>query len=494
MAGRLAILHGWSDTSASFQPLRAWLGAHGHPTTDVWLGDYISLDDDVRVEDVAKRMKAVVDALIADGTLASSFDLIVHSTGALVAREWLATFYPDGAGCPVKRLVMLAPANFGSRLAAVGKSMIGRLIKGLNNRLETGEEMLRALELASPYQWNLTRRDLLQPPEQAAAGAPAVSPFGVGKVLPFVIIGTRAYDSGVQQIVNEDGSDGTVRVPAGNLNVVGMTLDFSRPGPDGAPRIQPWPSRTGNLQIPLAVLPERDHGEITHPETNGRAGPGTGARLGQLILDALACGEADYAGLQADWAAITKATGDLGDFGDEHDPQFVAARDRVFEGQDHPGPAHFHRYLQLIVKVTDDYGNLVKDYFLEFSDPATKNNVSRDRTVITFHKDVLEDVHNNSTTSAFRCLYIDHTDLMKIFYDQNAALAVSISAAPPGRNVKYFDSAKEMALGRVELHAQNLQEREALTDTRIFRNQTHFIEVIIPRRPIDKVFRLSQPA
>lgn len=494
MAGRLAILHGWSDTSASFQPLRDWLGAHGHPTTDIWLGDYISLDDDVRVEDVAKRMKVVIDGLMSDGTLAPSFDLIVHSTGALVAREWMTTCYPDGVGCPVKRLVMLAPANFGSRLAAVGKSMIGRLVKGITNRLETGQEMLNALELASPYQWNLTRRDLLQPPEQARAGETAVSPFGGGQVWPFVIIGTRAYDTGLQQIVNEDGSDGTVRVPAGNLNVVGMTLDFSRPNPAGGPEIRAWPSRTGDLKIPLAVLPERDHGEVTHPETNGRAGAVTGARLGQLILQALGCASpADYAAIHQDWEAITTATGALGDFDSEDDPAYQAARNAVFEGQDNPGPEHFHRYLQLIVKVTDDYGNLVKDYFLEFSDPGTKSSQSRDRTVITFHKDVLEDVHNNSTSSAYRCLFVDHTDLMKIFYDQNAALAVAISAAPPGRNVKYFDSAKEMALGRVELHAENLQAREALTQTRIFRNQTHFIEVIIPRRPIDKVFRLSQP-
>src|SRR5207245_2308666 len=123
-------LHGWSDTSKSFLTLRDFLTGNGYPTAQIWLGDYVSMDDDVRVEDVGKRMESVIRAAISANKLTVPFDLIVHSTGGLVAREWLSRYYPDGAGAPIKRLIMLAPANFGSRLATLGKSMIGRVAKG----------------------------------------------------------------------------------------------------------------------------------------------------------------------------------------------------------------------------------------------------------------------------------------------------------------------------------------------------------------------------
>src|SRR5262249_3202262 len=133
MPAQVAIVHGWSDTSKSFANLRDYLLANGYQTAQVWLGDYVSMDDDVRVEDVGKRMDQVIRAAIADNKLTVPFDLIVHSTGGLVAREWISRFFPTGDGCPVKRLLMLAPANFGSRLASLGNSMLGRVAKGWNN-------------------------------------------------------------------------------------------------------------------------------------------------------------------------------------------------------------------------------------------------------------------------------------------------------------------------------------------------------------------------
>ena len=147
---QVVIIHGWSDTSVSFEPLAGFLEAHGIASSQIRLGDYISLDDDVRVEDVAKRMDAVLNTRLGAGELQAPFDMIVHSTGGLVARQWLSEYYPIG-GSPIRRLIMLAPANHGSPLAAKGKSLLGRVVKGWNNWFETGTEMLNALELASPY-------------------------------------------------------------------------------------------------------------------------------------------------------------------------------------------------------------------------------------------------------------------------------------------------------------------------------------------------------
>lgn len=465
----VAVLHGWSDKGESFGPLRDFLAANGFPSQDVFLGNYISMDDDVRVEDVAKRMDVVVQGLVDSGKLRKPFDLIVHSTGALVARQWMLNLHQAGREIPVRRFVMLAPANFGSKLATVGKSMIGRITKGLSNRLETGEEMLRALELASPYQWVLTRQDLLAPP----GASDNKGPYGQGGVMPFVIVGTRGYDSGPQQIINENGSDGTVRVPAADLNAVGLTIDFSPES--GEPVITPWADRRA-AHVPLAVLPERDHSEITHPEQDGEAVAPYATRLRELLLRALHCETAqDYAAIAAEWTQISDETADLA-----FHPERIA---QVFGDQDDPKPDHFHRYAQLMVMVRDDYGNLVGDYFLEFGEPKVRNT----KSMISFHTDVLESVHTNSIHPAYRCLLIDHTDLLQIFYDKANELAVSISAAAPGRNVKYFDSKTDTARGQIRIHAQDVEDRAALK-VRLYRNRTHLIEVIIPRRPIEKVF------
>ena len=98
MRNKVVLIHGWSATSSSMLDLRAYLRAQGFTVADVWLGDYVSMDDDVRIEDVAKRMQRV---LRGDGDrLGKRYDMIVHSTGGLVAREWLSQFYPDGHGHP----------------------------------------------------------------------------------------------------------------------------------------------------------------------------------------------------------------------------------------------------------------------------------------------------------------------------------------------------------------------------------------------------------
>ncbi len=69
---------------------------------------------------------------------------------------------------------MLAPANFGSALAHKGRSMLGRVFKGWKTGFETGEEMLYALELASPFQWDLAQADLFVPEGKTPQSSPAL--------------------------------------------------------------------------------------------------------------------------------------------------------------------------------------------------------------------------------------------------------------------------------------------------------------------------------
>ena len=476
MPSQVAIIHGWSDTHASFLPLRKFLEANGYQASEIWLSDYISLNDDVRVEDVAKRMHAVIANALAVGQLTRPFDIIAHSTGGLVVREWLSRFYPDPTTAPVQRILMLSPANFGSKLAADGKSMIGRVLKGWGNWLQSGQAMLNDLELASDYQWRLACRDLVDPTNSNPNRL-----YGKGKLWPFVISATRGYTSGLQQIVNENGSDGTVRPAAANLNIVGMTIDFSVDGAN--PSVRAWASRVDG-DIPFAILPGRDHGNIIQPDLP--VASASSPELGTLILEALACDSDDaYETIAESWSALTERTGAL-----SGDP---AALQAEFPGGA-PDAAKLHQFMQVVVRVRDDDSQPIKDYFLEFFSPDTAG----DEDTVTFHTQVLTDVHLNSLDSSLRCLFLDRTNLLVKYYQQLPAglpkqVALSLSSAEPGGDVRYFDSQAVGAEGHLIVHDEDVDARAGLPG-RLHRNMTHLVEIIIPRQPVDDVFSISQPA
>lgn len=473
MARQVLIVHGWSDTSDSFQSLARFLAAHGFEAKTLWLGDYISMEDDVRVQDVASRMAEVIDQRLQTGDLDRDFDMIVHSTGGLVVRAWLTTRYRGDAGrCPVKRLVMLAPANYGSKLAAIGKSMLGRLVKGFKHGFHTGTAMLNDLELSSPFQWELAQRDVL-----VAPGGDKHRYYGDGAVLPFVIVGTRGYSGLLRQIANENGSDGTVRVCAANLNARGVTVDFRETDPKKMMR--PWESRL-DCDIPLAVLPTRTHGSIVDPERADADNRDDTVeseeekqQLGKLILEALACDSfSTYCEIQQRWEDLSERT----------------AR-RHLDDPDNPQSECYHQYMQMNAYVVDDHGKPVPDYFLEFfSNP----NKADDAANVYLHANVLEDVKKNSQSEALRNLYFDRTDLIDGYYARLSAgekpvLYMSIYAMAPGPNVNYFDPGDPAAAGMVTIHLEG-----DVTKRWLRRNSTHFVQIVLPRRPIDDVFRLSR--
>ena len=200
----IVILHGWSDVSVSFEPLAKLLRAklNGRDISIIHLADYISMEDEVRFDDI---VSAMARAWERNGlpTGAGSADAIVHSTGGLVIRDWLQRHYrPNEA--PIKHLVMLAPANFGSPLAHKGRSLVSRIWKGFFAKrpkgaaFETGTHILKGLELASPYTWDLAERDRFGDGGEM---------YGPGNVLCTVLVGQDA--GGVSNaIANEDGWDG----------------------------------------------------------------------------------------------------------------------------------------------------------------------------------------------------------------------------------------------------------------------------------------------
>lgn len=471
---QVVLIHGWSETKSSeaFRSLVDFLESHGFNAVSLWLGDYISLEDDVRIEDVARRMETVIREELRLGRLSPGFSIIAHSTGGLVTRRWVSEYYPGGTDCPARRLLMLAPANFGSPLALMGQSMLGRLVKGWRNWFHTGKEMLTALAPASRFQWDLAQSDLFVP--ESVSAAP--TPYGSQKVMPFVITGTHPYTSLLRQIVNENGSDGTVRVPAANLNTKGVTIDFAANEVD--PKLTPWPLRHGDLQFPFAVLPDRTHSSILNPlESDVASSPASQAKLSELILEALNCpaDAAAYSGLATKWRDLSEATAKLS--GSE---QLI--KDTIPAGAD---PEFFHQYMQVVVKVVDDHGAEVNDYFLEFFAPDARS----DDDTVYFHSEVIEAVKPGD--GPVRCLYIDRTDLVDNYYGKingtaKKEVAMSISATAPGSNTSYFRNSSRGAAGHVLVH-----QEENGAPRWLQRNTTHFVKIIIPRVPKDNVFALK---
>ncbi len=488
MPRQVVILHGWSDSSDSFKPLARFLKNNGFRTVSIHLGNYLSLRDDVRIEDVAKRMEQAIRVAQSRSRnrLGPRFDLIVHSTGGLIARQWIAAHYQNRP-CPVQNLIMLAPANFGSVLAHLGRSMLGRLIKGWRTGFETGEEMLQALELGSPFQWQLAQQDLFVPEGMTAGSTPAL--YGADRVRPFVLIGTYPYQDRVNRLTNENGSDGVVRVAAGNLNSQGRTVDFSA-GPDALrnPDVRDWERRgSAAIEFPLAVLADRTHSDIVRPDQ-----PGGGrdeqlqGQLGTLILEALRATAASYDRISARWREISMATRTL--VGDE-------SRRQALFGNRTAGDC-YHEHFQVVVRAEDEFGEPIPDYFVRFVKKPRRRLFrplsAMDQASVFFHDEVLEKVHTHRGCPEYRNFYIDRYDMMcangwysRIDDPAERQLLFAVTAADPGERIAYFEH-RPGARGLVHLHRQQ-------TDNRwLKRHTTHFIRLIIPRAASADVFRLRR--
>ena len=211
----LVFVHGWSVTDTSTYgalPARVQqrAAAAGLSLTiaDLWLSEYVSFDDAVTMHDLVRGFDhALRDLHLLD----SRFACITHSTGGPLVREWLrAQREQPGAYSTIRlsHLVMLAPANFGSALAQLGKDTLGKLKSWLGG-IEPGQRILDWLELGSTESLSLNL-DHIHGDDPATLGR-----------FQFVLTGDRPnralYDH-INSYTGEDGSDGVVRIAAANLN------------------------------------------------------------------------------------------------------------------------------------------------------------------------------------------------------------------------------------------------------------------------------------
>src|SRR5262249_17620261 len=341
-----------SDKADSFKPLKDWLVSRGHPTQDIYLGNYESMEDHVTFDDLADGLQTRLATLQEQGklTLAPfSLDVIVHSTGGPVIRHWPSHYVRDICGtnharCPIARLIMLAPANFGSRLAAQGKSALAKIFRGgVSNGFMTGRKILEGLELGSPILWQMAENDLFC--------GEAVYPVEDRGPWVFIFSGTNTYGhlkGFVAKGAAEDGSDGTIRAAAAALDSVLFRVDYAvpadlQPNGKGKSNGRKIVSADCSRSRPVAfrLVEGVNHSEIV-PQNHT-------APILPLVEQCLAVNStSDYEKLRAEFVEANAA------FYREQAKLPLGADDRV------------HKYQQFIVRVRDDMGNEVDDYRLDF--------------------------------------------------------------------------------------------------------------------------------
>ncbi|WP_454782308.1 phospholipase PlaB [Legionella sp. WA2022007384] len=209
-------VHGWSATHTnSYGELPQWLESQSKQQTldirvgNIYLGRYISFDDTVTVDDIARAFDQALRDEIADKLHdGERFACITHSTGGPIVRKWMDLYFKNNlAKCPLSHLIMLAPSNHGSALAQLGKSRLSR-IKSFFEGVEPGQQVLDWLELGSDMSWQLNESWL-----DYDCTANGIYSF----VLTGQTIDRQLYDA-LNSYTGEAGSDGIVRVAATNMN------------------------------------------------------------------------------------------------------------------------------------------------------------------------------------------------------------------------------------------------------------------------------------
>ena len=355
----VVFLHGYSDSGAAFNRWRAHFCSAGWSAADLHVVSYATLTDEVTIRDIAEGFgRALAQRTGLDR--GEPFDAVVHSTGMLVIRAWLAG--DPVANLPrLKHLLALAPATNGSPLAHKGRSFLGAIFKGNKalgeDFLEAGTRVLDALELGSRFTWDLAMGDQFGP-----------RPFyGDGPDTPYVGIfcGTSGYD-GISSVVNEDGADGTVRWAGCALDSRMVTVDLSEPS--GGPIVTERPA--SQHDVPVFLVDAVNHGTIlTDPPT------------APLVRPALALFDVETADDYHAWLVARSG---------ERPPAADAG----------PTPARERTpWQQFVVRLRDERGDPVGDWNLQFRRRAGRRlegfaaNVhpyGGDRSVRCFHVNLAE--------------------------------------------------------------------------------------------------------
>lgn len=401
------------------------------PVVPVNVSRYVTLDDSISVDDITLAFDRVLKTQHPQ-LLDSGFNAIVHSTGALVIRNWVRRCSPKPS--PVKRIIHLAGANFGSGWAHIGESLLVKWLRFIGQEgAERGLAVLDALELGSSWTIDLHRHFLQK-------GSAMLDDY---EAMEFNIIGSQVP---AQWFVvpfrygKEDGSDGVVRVSASNLNFHYLAI-----GPTQRPLHVDWKEASdfakkatkqsaqgkvssemdetgfggGYYELKADYRPQTD--ESTGPLTTLRpvvplaipyqcahssadmgivAGTQTRSEVLALIASALKTQKADYPSRVAEFEAVTDSTYERVKTEQHADGVRSLVRKVFFGSEAVNAPGQYDRHSQIVFRLRDQNGLPVKDYSIYFN---SRGGEGRPQQIID---ELFEDHHRNNATPHTIAFYL----------------------------------------------------------------------------------------
>jgi len=478
----ILLIHGYSsegkDSTAEdiYGSLPALLREEFGPNAvvEIDLSRWISLSDGVALDDVSFAMQRALNSDAYAHLLNDGFHIVIHSTGALVVRNWIRQFSPKPS--PVKNLVYLAGANFGSGLAHIGQGQLsrwGRLIFGGTGR---GTQILRELEFGSWKTIDLQRFFLRDGNDMRLDY----------RVQEFCLNGSQTL-SALRLVpiryTREDSSDNTVRTSACNLNFnyipvspVSAGANVSRDSIaklmeqrlNNVPITQSFYEYSLNQlcehrePVPFAVLFETAHfggdiGIVNGTDNREEVIPRiTEALNTPFDIDAYRQTAASFA--QANASTFDRAA-QLGSSLIEWDKQ-----------------AQYEGHAQLIFRLRDQFGDAVEHFDISIQSGAKQDGNQR-------LEDCIEDKHNNSRdkgaiTFYLRTQHFDN-DVWTELLEHVQATEVEITGHEPlSDDISYLPLSIKLSPEQI---------RHAIQSFR-----TTIFDIELMRLPSDKVFAISK--
>jgi hypothetical protein len=450
---RLVFIHGWSVTNTDTYgglPEALCRNAARNPELTVdhlYLGKYVSFSDEVMVDDIARGMEAAVQAeIVPKLAKGERFACVTHSTGGPAVRAWIWLFYGKKLDkCPLGHLVMLAPANHGSALAQLGKGKLARM-KFFVGGVQPGVGVLNWLELGSEQSWELNTAWM------------DLDTTGTG-LYAFVLTGQaidRNFYDNLNSYTGEVGSDGVVRVAAASMNYGLLRLEQQS---DGFKL-----SKQGQSPItPLGVLPELSHsGEDMGIMRSVKSADDGKHPTVKAVLQCLAVAStAAYRTCVHEFDELTRKTQEA-----EHEKREKALFlfRRTFKTS---------TYFMLVFRVTDDRGNCLTDYDILFTaGPAYDENHMPPGFFV--------DRQRNSKTPGKLTYYLDYQVMAPWF-------------AKPQLEDKYgFRISARPSDGYAYYTVGEHRGKYSQLAKYFVPNQTVMIDVVLKRRVMEGVFKLTQ--
>ena len=480
MAKKLLIIHGYSDGATSFTALRDYfVGEKLYQKKDVYFLNYASMDDDATFTDFADKLDADYERLFGGERIA----IACHSTGALVARIWLKLRRQRQrrrglpVDAPVSHLLMFAPANFGSDLATLGQSFLGKFNSTFFNSnahgedfLESGKRVLQGLEPASPFQWSLSNFDLHE------AGYFGPDDESGLATYPFVFAAGENYAGELQARLvkkrRQPGTDGTVRICGTSLNTRKCIVPLN--DMDMTPQ---WTTENKFDDMAFAVFAGFHHGSII------ATGFGRGGSQKEKKRRALA--KSRFMGDHGPASLVRKALR----VRSPQDYQRVCQLFGEKSAQNYTQipPELADPYQQFFIHLRDDVNATVDDYFLDFYVLGQNDREHRQLTE-AFDTALQPDFYSHSADKSSRVMMVNCKRLASFMQQLHAAkarLVFDITAKPPLPNVTYRG-------GRcVVFDGRRPDDGRGKTPAFLYPNTTTLVEIVLNRIQSAKLLHLA---